>query len=61
MITGYAAWILVIVVMSTNKAGYEILTRSGYMNEESCLYEKEDALQVKSTVVAECVSVSVEK
>jgi hypothetical protein len=41
--------------------GYEILTRSGYMNEESCLYEKDDALQVKSTLVAKCVKVEVEK
>lgn len=57
MITGTAAWILVVVMISANKAGNYIYVQSGYMTEEACLYEKDDALKKKSVEKAECILV----
>lgn len=60
MITGTAAWLLVVVVLSMNKVGYEIQQRGIFTTEEECAYFLDDALKAKSTVVGKCVRIEAE-
>jgi hypothetical protein len=56
-----SVWVLFIVMLSANKQGYEVTERGVFRTEEECFYFREDALEVKSTYIAECVRVEVEK
>lgn len=53
----FSGWILIVVMLSANKPGYEIVSRGWYPSEEQCAYFKDDVLQAKSTVTAQCVEI----
>ena len=57
MITGTAAYILIVVMLSANKVGYEIQQRGIFTTEEECAYFLDDAVKAKSTVVAKCLEI----
>lgn len=56
MICGTAAWILVVVIMSANK-GFEVFNLGNFSTEEECAYFREDQLNKKSVLVAECMEI----
>jgi hypothetical protein len=56
-----SVWVLIIVMLSANKQGYEVTERGVFNNLEHCEYYRSDALQVKSTFLAECLRIEVEK